>query len=327
MSGRTRTHCPHCGNAYPPRARFCQTCGRQRDQKSAAEMNTGRAATHAETLARFRSNGDITGVRILCAPDSCAACRRYAGDYTLASIPALPHAACSHPNGCRCTYAPITAPVAASSSGPRSATSRPAAIPSQTSVRPAKKSGRGWMVGVAALFILYGVGRSSAPKPSAPPPLSALPNDAPLAPPPPLPSDVRRSNLRLEDERRQAWFAAQKQRAQEKQQAEDRRAAKEEERLQAEAEAAAAYTSGKPVPALTQAENDTSRYYLNPAEIAAREVNESYRRTVGSYGGTSGSYRRTRRGSDSAPYNVDVRSYTRRDGTRVRAHTRRSPRR
>jgi len=40
--------------------------------------------------------------------------------------------------------------------------------------------------------------------------------------------------------------------------------------------------------------------------------------------GFSGSY--SRRGSDSSPYSVHVRSYTRRDGTVVRAHSRRAPR-
>ena len=35
---RTRTHCPNCGNAYPPRARTCPLCGRVRDQISDAEM-------------------------------------------------------------------------------------------------------------------------------------------------------------------------------------------------------------------------------------------------------------------------------------------------
>jgi hypothetical protein len=70
-------------------------------------------ANYAEkTLAAYRlgmrAKGSIVGVRVLAAADSCPACRALSEQaYTPDDAPRLPHAGCSHPDGCRCAYAPV----------------------------------------------------------------------------------------------------------------------------------------------------------------------------------------------------------------------------
>jgi hypothetical protein len=70
-------------------------------------------ADYAEkTLAAYklgmRAKGAIIGVRVLAAPDSCPECRAL-GDqvYSPDDAPRLPHAACTHAEGCRCAYTPV----------------------------------------------------------------------------------------------------------------------------------------------------------------------------------------------------------------------------
>lgn len=70
-------------------------------------------ANYAEkTLAAYRlgmrAKGAIVGVRVLAADDSCPTCRALAEQvYTPDNAPTLPHAGCSHPEGCRCAYGPV----------------------------------------------------------------------------------------------------------------------------------------------------------------------------------------------------------------------------
>ncbi|MCA9971958.1 MAG: hypothetical protein KC425_17160 [Anaerolineales bacterium] len=58
-------------------------------------------------LKRIREGGIATKVRILAARDSCPVCKAFEGAYEFDEVPELPHEGCSHPYGCRCTYAPI----------------------------------------------------------------------------------------------------------------------------------------------------------------------------------------------------------------------------
>lgn len=70
-------------------------------------------ANYAEkTLAAYRlgmkAKGAIVGVRVLASDDSCPACRALAETvYTPDNAPMLPHAGCTHPEGCRCAYTPV----------------------------------------------------------------------------------------------------------------------------------------------------------------------------------------------------------------------------
>ena len=52
-------------------------------------------------------NGLATRVRIMANRDCCPACRAAEGAYDFDKAPELPLEGCSHPNGCRCSYAPV----------------------------------------------------------------------------------------------------------------------------------------------------------------------------------------------------------------------------
>ncbi|MEZ4643759.1 MAG: hypothetical protein R3E31_13685 [Chloroflexota bacterium] len=58
-------------------------------------------------LKKIREGGIATKVRILAARDSCPVCKSFEGAYEFDDVPELPHEGCSHPDGCRCFYAPV----------------------------------------------------------------------------------------------------------------------------------------------------------------------------------------------------------------------------
>jgi hypothetical protein len=63
-------------------------------------------AEQRTALEKIRS-GLATKVRILANRDSCPACRAVEGAYEFDDVPQLPVEGCSHPDGCRCSYAPV----------------------------------------------------------------------------------------------------------------------------------------------------------------------------------------------------------------------------
>lgn len=61
-----------------------------------------------QTLALEKiREGLATKVRILTHRDSCPFCLAMEGVYDFDDVPELPHEECSHPDGCRCFYAPV----------------------------------------------------------------------------------------------------------------------------------------------------------------------------------------------------------------------------
>ncbi len=58
-------------------------------------------------LDNIRKGGIATKVRILSNADCCPACNVMSGAYDFDAVPELPIEGCSHPNGCRCSYAPV----------------------------------------------------------------------------------------------------------------------------------------------------------------------------------------------------------------------------
>lgn len=52
-------------------------------------------------------NGLATRVRIMANHDCCPVCRALSGAYEFDEAPELPLEGCSHPDGCRCFYAPV----------------------------------------------------------------------------------------------------------------------------------------------------------------------------------------------------------------------------
>lgn len=65
------------------------------------------AEVHRAALEKIRSGGVATKVRILASYDCCPVCRSFEGAYTFDDVPELPLEGCSHPQGCRCHYAPV----------------------------------------------------------------------------------------------------------------------------------------------------------------------------------------------------------------------------
>ena len=63
-------------------------------------------AEQKEALENIR-NGLATQVRILTHRDCCPFCNAMEGVYSFDDVPELPHEECSHPQGCRCFYAPV----------------------------------------------------------------------------------------------------------------------------------------------------------------------------------------------------------------------------
>jgi hypothetical protein len=62
---------------------------------------------HVAALKRIREGGVATKVRILANHDSCPVCNAVEGAYEFDEVPELPLEGCSHPQGCRCYYAPV----------------------------------------------------------------------------------------------------------------------------------------------------------------------------------------------------------------------------
>lgn len=65
------------------------------------------AEEHKAMLQTIIDNGIATKVRILANHDSCPVCKAQEGAYQFDEVPELPLEGCSHPQGCRCMYAPI----------------------------------------------------------------------------------------------------------------------------------------------------------------------------------------------------------------------------
>jgi len=94
--------CEKCNAISPDTAIECTNC------KSTLAVSS----QTAETLKRFRNNPRVTAIQISGHSDACPACKIAMQTYSKEVIPVLPILGCSHTNGCRCFYEPIS-PIAA----------------------------------------------------------------------------------------------------------------------------------------------------------------------------------------------------------------------
>lgn len=94
--------CEKCNATAPDNANECSHC------KSTLVVSS----QTAKALKRLRNNPDVTAIRLSGHPDACPACNNVLKTYSNDDVPVLPNAGCSHANGCRCFYEPIS-PVAA----------------------------------------------------------------------------------------------------------------------------------------------------------------------------------------------------------------------
>lgn len=62
----------------------------------------------AVSLNRLRKNTRVSAIRISGNFDACPACQKVLNTYSKEETPVLPVQGCSHPNGCRCFYEPVS---------------------------------------------------------------------------------------------------------------------------------------------------------------------------------------------------------------------------
>lgn len=89
--------CSLCNASSPDTAKTCLNCQ--------ADLNE--FSVNAVALKKFRENSRVTSIRINVAHDACPLCYESRGTFEKDSVPTLPHEGCSHPQGCRCNYAPV----------------------------------------------------------------------------------------------------------------------------------------------------------------------------------------------------------------------------
>jgi hypothetical protein len=90
--------CEKCNANSPDTSIECSNC----------KTTLAVSSQTAKTLKRFRNNTRVTAIRISGHSDACPACQIALKTYTKEDIPVLPIPGCSHTNGCRCFYEPVS---------------------------------------------------------------------------------------------------------------------------------------------------------------------------------------------------------------------------
>lgn len=94
--------CSKCNAASPDDALTCVNCN----------SDLGQFSTSVVALKRMQANPRIRLIRVTVANDACPHCYELMKSYPKDHVPHLPHAGCSHENGCRCFYEPVLAETA-----------------------------------------------------------------------------------------------------------------------------------------------------------------------------------------------------------------------
>ncbi len=89
--------CSRCHALSPDSALVCSQC----------QADLGEASTTAVALQKFQANARVLYIRLMVSDNCCPACRAQEGAYPKDSVPRLPVAGCSNPEGCRCFYQPF----------------------------------------------------------------------------------------------------------------------------------------------------------------------------------------------------------------------------
>jgi hypothetical protein len=89
--------CSKCNANSPDDATNCVNC--QADLAIFSETTMA--------LKRLQDNPRVKSIRVSTANDACSYCYERMNTYPKAQVPHLPHAGCSHDNGCRCFYEPV----------------------------------------------------------------------------------------------------------------------------------------------------------------------------------------------------------------------------
>lgn len=89
--------CSKCNASSPDNAVKCDNC----------HADLGEFSTHAVALKRMQENPRVRSIRLSVAHDACPYCYELLNTYPKDKVPHLPHAGCSHEDGCRCFYEPV----------------------------------------------------------------------------------------------------------------------------------------------------------------------------------------------------------------------------
>jgi hypothetical protein len=88
--------CYQCNYPSPDDATACSHC----------QADLREYSVTAVARRKFQENDRVSTVRVEVAHDACPACEEVQGSYQKDQLPILPVKGCSHPQGCRCFYAP-----------------------------------------------------------------------------------------------------------------------------------------------------------------------------------------------------------------------------
>ncbi len=90
--------CSLCNASSPDTARFCVHC----------QADLREFSLNAVALKKFRENPRVSAIRISVAHDACPLCYESRGTFDKDPVPnSAARVAVPHPQGCRCTYAPV----------------------------------------------------------------------------------------------------------------------------------------------------------------------------------------------------------------------------
>jgi len=89
--------CSKCNASSPDNASTCIHCNTDLGEFSATSV----------ALKRMQANPRVQLIRVTVAQDACPYCYELLKTHPKDKVPRLPHAGCSHANGCRCFYEPV----------------------------------------------------------------------------------------------------------------------------------------------------------------------------------------------------------------------------
>jgi hypothetical protein len=89
--------CSKCNASSPDNATTCLNC----------QADLARFSSTTIALNRMQENPRVRSIRVSVANDACPHCYELLKTYPKNKVPHLPHAGCSHENGCRCFYEPV----------------------------------------------------------------------------------------------------------------------------------------------------------------------------------------------------------------------------
>ncbi len=89
--------CSKCNASSPDDVSICVNC----------KVDLHEFSATAVAIKHMQANPRVRTIRVTVANDACPHCYELMKTYAKNDLPLLPHAGCSHENGCRCFYEPV----------------------------------------------------------------------------------------------------------------------------------------------------------------------------------------------------------------------------